>query len=266
MVPENFKENGFMIGIGLFIVVFVIAQSLFFLIKAWKQGKKLGISTEKLKNTVMSSAVFTIAPAISILATVIVLANSLGIVLPWIRLSVIGNLTYETVAAEAALDAFGMTISNPVTDPKVFATIAFVMTIGSILPLILIVFVMKKVQKTMGKVADKNSKLADTLSAAAFIGIIAAFVARAIAGAGKMEAGDDPLFGKEFGDGAGFMSVCVLVSAMIFMSLLTFICKKFKIKWLETFSLPISMFAAMGVAVFIANICPKDLAYLEWRG
>ena len=74
MVPENFKENGFMIGIGLFIVVFVIAQSLFFLIKAWKQGKKLGISTEKLKNTVMSSAVFTIAPAISILATVIVLA------------------------------------------------------------------------------------------------------------------------------------------------------------------------------------------------
>lgn len=39
MVPENFKENGFMIGLGLFIAVFVIAQSLFFLIKAWKQGK-----------------------------------------------------------------------------------------------------------------------------------------------------------------------------------------------------------------------------------
>ena len=181
MVPENFKENGFMIGIGLFIVAFVIAQSLFFLIKAWKQGKKLGISTEKLKNTVMSSAVFTIAPAISILATVIVLANSLGIVLPWIRLSVIGNLAYESVAAEAALDTFGLTLSSPVTDPKIFATIAFVMTIGCILPLILIIFVMKKVQKTMGKVADKNSKLADTLSAAAFIGIIAAFVARSIA-------------------------------------------------------------------------------------
>lgn len=167
MVPENFKENGFMIGLGLFIVVFVIAQSLFFLIKAWKQGKKLGITTDTLKNTVMSSALFTIAPAISILATVIVLANSLGIVLPWIRLSVIGNLAYESVAAEAALDTFGLTLSSPVTDPKVFATIAFVMTIGCILPLILIIFVMKKVQKTMGKVADKNSKLADTLSAAA---------------------------------------------------------------------------------------------------
>ena len=233
MVPENFKENGFMIGLGLFIVVFVIAQSLFFLVKAWKQGKKLGITTDTLKNTVVSSALFTIAPAISILATVIVLANSLGIVLPWIRLSVIGNLAYESVAAEAALDTFGLTLSSPVTDPKVFATIAFVMTIGCILPLILIIFVMKKVQKTMGKVADKNSKLADTLSAAAFIGIIAA---------------------------------CVLVSAMIFMSLLTFLCKKFKIKWLEAFALPISMFAAMGVAIAIAKFCPEGLAYLEWRG
>ena len=261
MVPENFKENGFMIGLGLFIVVFVIAQSLFFLVKAWKQGKKLGITTDTLKNTVVSSALFTIAPAISILATVIVLANSLGIVLPWIRLSVIGNLAYESVAAEAALDTFGLTLSSPVTDPKVFATIAFVMTIGCILPLILIIFVM---QKTMGKVADKNSKLADTLSATAFIGIIAAFVARAIAGAGK--AGDNALYGAEFGDGAGFMSVCVLVSAMIFMSLLTFLCKKFKIKWLEAFALPISMFAAMGVAIAIAKLCPEGLAYLEWRG
>lgn len=62
------------------------------------------------------------------------------------------------------------------------------------------------------------------------------------------------------------MSVCVLVSAMIFMSLLTFLCKKFKIKWLEAFALPISMFAAMGIAIAIAKLCPEGLAYLEWRG
>ena len=52
MIPENFKENGFMIGLGLFIVVFVIAQSLFFLIKAWKQGKKKGIKTDKKKKQI----------------------------------------------------------------------------------------------------------------------------------------------------------------------------------------------------------------------
>ena len=49
MVPENFKENGFMIGLGLFIVVFVIAQSLFFIVKARKKSKKKGKKKEKQK-------------------------------------------------------------------------------------------------------------------------------------------------------------------------------------------------------------------------
>ncbi|MBS7361751.1 MAG: DUF5058 family protein, partial [Oscillospiraceae bacterium] len=137
MIPENFKENGFMFGLGIFIVEFVIAQSLFFLIKAWKHGKQLGISTETLKNTVVSSTVFTIAPAISILATVIALANALGIVLPWIRLTVIGNIAYESSATEATLAAFGSSMSSEVTDPAVFAATAWVMTVGCIFPLIL---------------------------------------------------------------------------------------------------------------------------------
>ena len=50
MVPENFKENGFMIGLGLFIVVFVIAQSLLFIVKAWKKSKKKGKKKDKKKN------------------------------------------------------------------------------------------------------------------------------------------------------------------------------------------------------------------------
>ena len=40
MVPENFKENGFMIGLGLFIVVFVIAQSRLLIIYALAKNKK----------------------------------------------------------------------------------------------------------------------------------------------------------------------------------------------------------------------------------
>ena len=53
MIPENFKENGFMIGLGLFIVVFVIAQSRFLLIKAWKKSKKKGIKTYKLNKNLL---------------------------------------------------------------------------------------------------------------------------------------------------------------------------------------------------------------------
>jgi len=54
----NFKESGFMYALGGFIVVFVLAQSLFFLIRAWKQGKKLGLSTAIMRGTVTQSALW----------------------------------------------------------------------------------------------------------------------------------------------------------------------------------------------------------------
>ena len=99
----DFKESKFMYAIAGFIIVFVIAQSLFFMIRAWRHGKEIGMKTSDLKNTVTSSALFTVAPAIAILATVITLAGTLGLVLPWIRLTVIGNLQYEVTAAQAAM-------------------------------------------------------------------------------------------------------------------------------------------------------------------
>ncbi|MBO5185154.1 MAG: DUF5058 family protein, partial [Clostridia bacterium] len=40
----------FMLAVG--IVVFVIAQSLFFMIRAVKRGKELGITKDQIKNTI----------------------------------------------------------------------------------------------------------------------------------------------------------------------------------------------------------------------
>ena len=97
---QDFKESPLMLTMAAVIIGFVVFESIFFMAKAWKRGKEIGMTTEQLKNTVVSSALFSVAPAISILATVVVLASSLGIVLPWIRLSVVGNLLYETTAAE----------------------------------------------------------------------------------------------------------------------------------------------------------------------
>ena len=68
----NFHVNStFLYGIAALVVLFVLAQSVFFLVRAFKRGKELGISTEKLKKTIISTAVFTIAPALSILIGVI---------------------------------------------------------------------------------------------------------------------------------------------------------------------------------------------------
>jgi len=59
------------------VVVFVFSQSVFFLIKAWRQAKKMKMDQHMLRRIVTSSAVFTIAPAIAILLGVITLSNAL---------------------------------------------------------------------------------------------------------------------------------------------------------------------------------------------
>ncbi|HBL41305.1 MAG TPA: DUF5058 domain-containing protein [Ruminococcaceae bacterium] len=256
----DFKSTLPMYLIGGALVLFVIAQSLFFLIKAWKRGKQLGITSHTLRGTVSTSAMFTIAPAIAILATIISLAGSLGLVLPWVRLSVIGNITYEATAAQATMDALhhvgGMAVE--VTDKKIFASIAWVMTVGSVFPLLLLPIVTKPIQKKLNSAVSKSkSNLPDILAAAAFIGLIGAFIARAVAGKGV-----DTVIG----DGAGVLSVITLVSAVVFSLVLEFICKRFKLQWLQTFVMPLSMILAMGIAVLAFNLLPEDIALLEWRG
>ena len=128
------------------IIAFVLAQSVYFLIRALKRAKELGIDKSTIKKTISSSAVFTIAPAIAVLVGVVALSKSLGVALPWLRLSVIGSITYETVAAGNALEAAGMSAGTTITDSSIFITIAWVMTIGIAAGLILVPLVTKKIQ------------------------------------------------------------------------------------------------------------------------
>lgn len=264
---QDFKSDGFMFLIAVGIVVFVIAQSLFFMIRAIRRGKELGITKEQIKNTITSSSVFSIAPAISIAITVIVLSVALGYVLPWIRLSVIGAIQYEVPAAEAAIEAAGLSggIGRPIQDPKVFTAIAWVMTFGCLLPLFLIPFVLKKVQKSVSGAVSKNAKWADLMSAAAFIGLIAAFLSRGIAGIGEVTINDaGEKVNAVVGDGAGVLSITAIVSSIVFMLILSFINKKLNAKWLEALAMPLSMILALGVVVLVSTFAP-DFAAIEWR-
>lgn len=268
----DFKESTGLYLIAGGVIAFVLLQSLFFLVKAWKQGEKLGIDKKKLRDAITSSAVFTIPSALSVLATVIVLAPSLGLVIPWVRLSVLGNLLYETKAAGDAMASLGQEggISSTITDPAIFAGVAWVMTLGICFSLVILPFVAKPLHKKMlslGKKEETEEKkekksggiagFIDLLTPAVFIGLIGAFVARAIAGKGKPET---------FGDGAGVLSVITLVVAVAASLILEYIAKKFKLTWLEPFVMPIGMIIAMVVAVVAYNVLPPELAVLEWRG
>ncbi len=254
----DFRQSPFLFILGGCVVLFVVGQALFFLRRAWRRGKELGIPAEKLRGTVTSSALFTIAPAMAIAATVLALAGALGIALPWIRLSLLGNLAYASTAAQAALEGLGAGgLSEAVTDPETYAAVAWVMTVGSILPLFLLPLLLKKMQRKIGSAMGQKAEWADLMSAAAFIGLIAAFVARALAGKGKPEL---------LGDGAGPVSVLTLLSAVGCMLIIELLIRRFGWKFLAPFAMPVSMFFAMGMAVAATYFLPDNLALLEWRG
>lgn len=235
----NFNVNSaFLYAVAVVVILFVIAQSVFFLVRAWKRAKELGISTDKLKKIVISTSVFTIAPALSILIGVITLSKFLGIPLPWIRMSVIGAITYELPAATSTATALGVSLSETITDPKIYTAIAWVMTLGILPSLILPPFIMKKIQSGMGKMKAKDQKWSDLFMTSLFLGMISAFLGMVFADIRTGIAGWIPIF--------------VLLASAALMAVCGLLMKRFK--WIENYAMAICMAGAMIFAVIITPI------------
>ena len=221
------------------IIALVLAQSVFFLVRAMKRAKELGITKSTVKKTISSSAIFTIAPAVAILVGVVALSKSLGVALPWLRLSVIGSITYETVAAGNALEAAGMSAGTTVTDPSIYITIAWVMTIGIAVGLILVPFVTKKIQTGLSKMGMKDKKWGELFNNAMFLGMISAFLGYVFCDVGLVVKGDT----------TGLIPVCVMAVSAVVMAVCGTIATKMKIRWLTDYALPMSLIIGMASAI-----------------
>lgn len=221
------------------VIVFVIAQSVFFLVRSYRHGKEIGIEAAKMRKTMISTAIFTIAPALSILLGVITLSKFLGLPLPWLRLSVIGAITYELPAATSTASALGISLSETVTNPEVYTAIAWVMTLGIFPGLIWVPLFIKKIQGGLMKIKGKDSKWGDILMTALFLGMISAFLGMVFADIRSGLTGWIPIF--------------VLLFSALLMGICGILIKKCNMKWLETYALPISM---MGAMIFAAVITP----------
>ena len=233
-------NSSFLYIVASCVIIFVLAQSVFFLVRAYKRGKELGMDKKKLNKTILSTAIFTIAPAVSILIGVVTLSKALGIPLPWIRMSVIGALTYELPAAEATASVLGISLEETITDPKIYTAIAWVMTLGIMPSIILPPILMKKIQGGVVKLKNKDSKWGDIFMSSLFLGMISAFLGRVFA---------DVRNGL-----VGFIPVFVLLVSAIRMALCGLLMKKCNMKWLENYALSISMIGAMIFAVIITPV------------
>lgn len=219
----------------------VAAMCVFFLIKSWRAGLRIGMDKAVLKRVVVSSATFTILPAVSILLGVITLSGSMGIPLPWLRLSVIGNLQYEVNVADIAARSVGLSgLSIAEMTTSAFTTMALVMTCGILGGALLCVFTLKGYagrlsRKKPVEPGQTSKSFGDWAMVAMFVGMCATYLGSYIGKAAQ----------------ADFLPLITAVIAAAAMGVCEALERKYSLKSLENFDLALSMLIAMAGAVAI---------------
>ena len=250
------------------IIAAVLGQSVYFLVKSYRRAKEIGMDMTKIHKTIKTAAIFTIAPAISIVITVVALSKSLGIALPWLRLSVVGSLSYEAIAAANAASGMGTTLAELAKGMTAsqYVTIVLVMTISIMVGIWLVPVVAKKYQAGLVSFEKKDSKWSDILQNSLFIGMISAFVGFVFCDVARLWNSENGIFTliKEKADKnlgtttittttytstSGLVPVLVMLISAGLMCVCGVLIKKLKWKWLNDYALPICMVVGMAVAI-----------------
>ena len=232
---------------GILIAV-VLGQSVYFLVKALKRSKEIGMDQTKIRKTIKTAAIFTIAPAVSIVISVITLAKSLGIPLPWLRLSVVGSLRYEAIDASNAVRAMGLELGKIAElTAQQFVNITLVMTISIMGGIWLVPVIGKKLLGGMTKLEAKDKKWSEIFQNAMFIGMIAAFLGFVFCDFSMLW---NPVEGVT--PTAGLIPVCVMGVSALIMVILGLAMRKWK--WPGYYALPISLIRGMASAIPITAL------------
>ena len=245
------------------LVCVVLAQSVFFLVKALRRSKALGMDQSKIRKTVATAAIFTVAPAVAIVISVITLSKKLGLPLPWLRLSVVGSMSYETVAASNALSAMNQSLgAGSSLTAQQYVNVLLVMTISIMLGIWLVPVIGKKLLSGMSSMSNRDAKWADTFSNSLFIGMIAAFLGYVFCDVSRLwdpgarfitetviENGEEVKQQIAVSATSGLIPVCTMAVSALVMILCGLLMRKPKLKWLSEYALPISLIAGMAAAI-----------------
>ena len=208
----------------------VILQSVVFFKKSLAAAKEEGITGKQVKMAIKSSAVSSIGPAVVILVTMISLIVSMGAPVSWMRLSFIGSVNYEAMAAGFGAQAMGTTLDN--LTPLAFSCGVWVMCCGSLGWLVFTLLFTDKMEKVNHLLSRGRQKMVPIISAGAMLGAFANLSSGNFFNAeGSFAFGSAPAIATIFG--------CVL------MMVLTKLARAKNIGWLREWAFAISMFSGM---------------------
>ena len=209
----------------------VVVQAVIFAKNAWAAGKKMGITEKQMKKAMKSSAITSIGPSIVILSGMLSLLISVGGPMAWMRLSLIGSVMFESIAAGIGTSSVGIQLGADTLTPEALTMAVWAMILGSIGWVIFATFSADKMEKVQDKIAGGNPARLMSIATAAIIGAFSAMSAQHIVKLNKN-------------------SIACVLGAIIMGALMTLNEKK-NIKWLKEWNLTISILAALVITVLI---------------
>ncbi len=234
--------------LGGLIALAIIGMSVFFIVKACRRAKQIGMDKKLIKDSVRSSAVFSIVPSIPIVVGIGILMQSLGIAIPWIRLTVIGALQYELIAMDQAKAAL---VGTEASYETFIATATVLMTLSILSGPVFNAIFYKKYQGKLASLQEKNGKLMNTVTGALLGGLLAGMLSSILVG-GIFTVGN-PTTDASGAVSYGEVTLITLAASLVIMGLCGVILKVFKQKWIESYALPITILGSLGIAyAFIA--------------
>ena len=215
---------------------YVLLFSVLTVIRSYKRGVAIGMDKTKLKNAAISSILYSVVPSLSIIVGLFSLAAVIGVPWSWFRLSVVGSVMYELMAADMVATATGyesIAALSTAGDANVAGVVMFVMSICILGGIVGSIFFTKSIQSGLSKVRGKGGFgiLATSLLTLA---MLCTFVPVQI--------------------GKGLIYAAVLVTAAVITFLHGVLIKKFKWTWLSNFVMADALILGMASALFWTKI------------
>ena len=161
-----------LIGLG-----FIVAYAIICVKKATVRCKEAGISSDTIKSVVKATITSSIVPSLAILLGFLTLTVSLGPALPWWRLSVIGSLSYEAMAATYAANGIGIELASVLgSDGTVFGAIMVVMALGVCSGPIVVTLFAKKYSTGIMKAKTGQSEWGQIMSGCFMLAMFAVYL------------------------------------------------------------------------------------------
>ena len=212
-------------------VVLVIVQAVLFARKAYAAGPKVGLTQEQMKGAMKSSAIVSIGPSIVILSGMLSLLVTMGGPVAWMRLSLIGSVMFESLAAGFGTSAVGVELGAGTMTELAFTMALWTMILCSIGWVLFATTTANQMEKVQQKIAGGNLAKLTVISTSAIIGSFASFSAQHLVKLNKY-------------------SIAVIIGGLL-MFILQTLCEKKQIAWLREWALTFAILGGMIITAVI---------------